>query len=75
MRLKLLVNQRAVAEQQKFDVGVPHQGECRPRDHHRCTEIAAHGVKRDSNLLRHKRPGNLIVAASKQLAASWMPSL
>lgn len=70
VRIKLLVNQGAVAEQQKFDVGVPHQGERCARNNHRCTEIAAHGVKRDSNLLRHKRPGNLIVAASKQLAAS-----
>src|SRR5215216_4521673 len=26
----------------------------------RCADIATHGVKRDSNLLRHERPGNLI---------------
>jgi hypothetical protein len=32
---------------------------------HRCADIATHGVKRDSNLLRHERPGNLISCGLK----------
>jgi hypothetical protein len=38
---------------------------------HRCAHIATHGVKRDSNLLRHERPGNLIFAVLMRSAADW----
>jgi hypothetical protein len=38
----------------------------------RCADIATHGVKRDSNLLRHERPGNLILCGLEALsAADW----
>jgi hypothetical protein len=60
----------AVAHHQKFDIGMPHQRKRRARYDNRCTEIAAHGVKRDLNLLRHKRSGNLIAAALTKPAAS-----
>src|SRR5207302_5330132 len=33
---------------------------CGAGNDYRCADIATHGVKRDSNLLRHERPGNLI---------------
>jgi hypothetical protein len=33
----------------------------------RCADIATHGVKRDSNLLRHERPGNLILCGLEAL--------
>jgi hypothetical protein len=54
MRRQLRVDQGTVAEQQEFHVGMPHQSESRAWNDDRCTEIAAHGIKRDSNLLRHK---------------------
>ncbi len=54
------VDQRAVAEQQKFAVGMPGQRDRGAGNDDRCADIATHGVKRDSNLLRHERPGNLI---------------
>src|SRR4051794_2917649 len=42
----------------------------------RCAEIAAHGVKRDSNLLRHERPGNLILCCGVEAAAAdWKSPL
>ena len=52
-------DQRAVAEQQKFGVGMPVQRNRGAGNDHRGAEVAAHGVKRDSNLFRHGRPGNL----------------
>ena len=55
------LDQRAVAEQQKFAVGMPGQRNRGAGNDDRCAEIATHGVKRDSNLLRHERPGNLIL--------------
>ena len=33
----------------------------------RCADIATHGVKRNSNLLRHERPGNLIFCGLEAL--------
>ena len=54
------LDQRAVAEQQKFAVGMPGQRDRGAGNDDRCADIATHGVKRDSNLLRHERPGNLI---------------
>jgi hypothetical protein len=74
MSIELRIDLRAVAHHQKFDIGMPHQRKRRARYDNRCTEIAAHGVKRDLNLLRHKRSGNLIVAALTKPAASWKPS-
>ena len=50
----------AVAEQQEFGVGMPAQRNCGAGNDDRCADIATHGVKRDSNLMRHERPGNLI---------------
>ncbi len=57
---ELRFDQRAVAEQQKFGVGMPGQRNRGAGNDDRCADIATHGVKRDSNLLRHERPGNLI---------------
>ena len=57
---ELLVDQLAVAVQQKFAVGMPVQRNRGAGNDDRCADIATHGVKRDSNLLRHERPGNLI---------------
>ena len=54
------IDQDAVAIQQEFGVGMPGQCSSRPWNDHRCADVAAHGVKRDSNLLRHGRSGNLI---------------
>ena len=63
---------RAVAEQQKFGVGMPGQRNRGAGNDDRCADIATHGVKRDSNLLRHERPGNLILSAVlKRSAADW----
>src|SRR6185295_13200847 len=45
---------------QKFTVGMPFQRDGGAGNDDRCADIATHGVKRDSNLLRHERPGNLI---------------
>src|SRR5205807_5341450 len=50
----------AVAEQQEFAVGMPAQRRGGAGNYDRCADIATHGVKRDSNLLRHERPGNPI---------------
>ena len=50
-----------VAEQQKFGVGMSPQRNRGAGNDDRCADIATHGVKRDSNLLRHERPGNLIL--------------
>src|SRR5438477_537871 len=36
-------------------------------NNNRCAGIATHGVKRDSNLLRHERPGNLISCGRNRL--------
>jgi hypothetical protein len=41
----------------------------------RCADIATHGVKRDSNLLRHERPGNLNSCGLEALAADWRSPL
>ena len=57
---ELRLDQRAVAEQQEFGVGMPGQRNRGAGNDDRCADIATHGVKRDSNLLRHERPGNLI---------------
>ena len=57
---ELRVDQRAIAEQQKFGVGMSAQRNRGAGNDDRCADIATHGVKRDSNLLRHERPGNLI---------------
>ena len=66
------LDQRAVAEQQEFGVGMPGQRDRGAGNDDRCADIATHGVKRDSNLLRHERPGNLIsVRPSKRSAADW----
>jgi hypothetical protein len=56
MFCKLRVDQRPIAEQQKFNVGMPGQRDGGPGDDDRWTEIATHGVKRDSNLFRHENP-------------------
>ncbi len=55
---------RAIAEQQKFGVGMSGQRNRGAGNDDRCADIATHGVKRDSNLLRHERPGNLIFVRS-----------
>src|SRR5437899_3987353 len=57
---KLLVDLLAVAIEQEFAVGMPFQRDGGAGNDDRCADIATHGVKRDSNLLRHERPGNLI---------------
>src|SRR6266536_1385130 len=57
---KLLVDLFAVAIEQEFAVGMPFQRDGGAGNDDRCADIATHGVKRDSNLLRHERPGNLI---------------
>src|SRR2546428_7772721 len=57
---KPLVDQFAVAKKQEFTVGMPFQSDGGAGNDDRCADIATHGVKRDSNLLRHERPGNLI---------------
>ena len=57
---ELLVDLLAVAIEQKFAVGMPLQRDGGAGNDDRCADIATHGVKRDSNLLRHERPGNLI---------------
>jgi hypothetical protein len=54
------VDHRMIAEQQKFGVGMSAQRNRGAGNDDRCADIATHGVKRDSNLLRHERPGNLI---------------
>jgi hypothetical protein len=41
----------------------------------RCADIATHGVKRDSNLLRHERPGNLILSGQEALRPRMLKSL
>src|SRR3954465_15286567 len=41
----------------------------------RCADIAPHGVKRDSNLLRHERPGNLIFGVVSALGRKLGSSL
>ena len=48
------LDQRTIAEQQKFTVGMSGQRDSGPGNDDRWTEIATHGVKRDSNLLRHE---------------------
>jgi hypothetical protein len=53
---KLGFDQPAVAEQQKFAVGMSSQRDSGPGNDDRWAEIATHGVKRDSNLLRHENP-------------------
>jgi hypothetical protein len=64
MLCELHLNQSAIAEQQKFSVGVSGQRNGGAGNDHRCADIATHGVKRDSNLFRHERPGNLIFVRS-----------
>ena len=54
------LDQRAIAEQQKLGVGVTGQRNGGAGNDDGSADIATHGVKRDSNLLRHERPGNLI---------------
>ena len=61
------VDQRAIAEQQKFSVGMSGQRNGGAGNDDRCADIATHGVKRDSNLLRHERPGNLILCGLEAL--------
>jgi hypothetical protein len=68
---ELRVDQRAIAEQQKFGIGVSGQRDCGAGNDNRCADIATHGVKRDSNLLRHERPGNLISCGPKRSAADF----
>jgi hypothetical protein len=60
VRGELLLDQLAVAKEQEFAVGMLLQSDCGAGNDDRCADIATHGVKRDSNLLRHERPGNLI---------------
>ena len=60
MLRKLRVDQGAVAEQHEFRVGMSLKRNGGAGNDDRCADIATHGVKRNSNLLRHERPGNLI---------------
>src|SRR5438093_7434390 len=66
---ELRLDQLAIAEQQKFAAGVSAQRNCGAGNDNRCADIATHGVKRDSNLLRHERPGNLLSGGLKRSAA------
>ena len=61
------LDQRPIAEQQILAVGMPGERYRGAGNDHRCAEIATHGVKRDSNLVRHERPGNLISCGLKAL--------
>src|SRR6267142_6431373 len=60
MLVEFGIDFRAVAEQEEFSAGMAAQRNRGAGNDHRCADIATHGVKRDSNLLRHERPGNLI---------------
>jgi hypothetical protein len=64
---ELRVDQRAITEQQEFSVGMPSQRNRGAGNDDGCADIATHGVKRDSNLLRHERPGNLISCSHQAL--------
>src|ERR1700721_3782467 len=57
---ELRFDERTIAEQQEFGVGMSGQRNGGAGNDDRCADIATHCVKRDSNLLRHERPGNLI---------------
>jgi hypothetical protein len=61
MPAKLGLDQPALAEQQEFGVGMPGQRNGGAGNDDRCADVATHGVKRDSNLFGHERPGNLIL--------------
>src|SRR5258708_106559 len=69
---ELPLDLRGIAEQQEFGVGMSGQRYGSAGNENRCADIATHGVKRDSNPLRHERPGSLIVWGLEALAAaSW----
>src|SRR5271155_3541665 len=70
---QLRLDPRPIAEQDKLGVGMSRQRSGGAGNNDRCADITTHGVKRDSNLLRHERPGNPIpcgrdVAISKFVA-------
>src|SRR3569623_134227 len=65
MLIELPVDRGAVAEQDEFRVGVPRQRDSCTRNHHGGTEIAAHGIERNTNLLGHGRCQNLLVQQAR----------
>jgi hypothetical protein len=70
------IDQRGIAEQQKFSVGMPFQRSSGAGNNHRSADVATHGVKRNSNLLRHENPGNLISCGRESFGrATGKPSL
>jgi hypothetical protein len=64
------LDQVTVPEQQKLGIGMPGQRDRRTGNDNRSADIATHGVKRDSNLLRHERPGNLLCCGTKRISAA-----
>ena len=74
MLLELGIDLGAVAEQQELGVGMPVKRDRGAGNDDRSADIATHGVKRYSNLLRHERPGNLISCGLDLLEPpDWMP--
>ena len=55
-RVEQRLDQGAVAEQQKLDARMPVERDLRPGNDHGRSEIAPHGVERNTNLIRHERP-------------------
>jgi hypothetical protein len=55
---ELGLDQLALADQQKLGVGMPRELSRSAGNNDGRADIATHGVKRDSNVLRHEFPGN-----------------
>src|SRR6201988_2203979 len=66
---QLRLNQIPLPEQQKLGIGMSGQRDRGAGNDDGRADVAPHGVKRDSNLLRHERPGNLI--SSRLLGWVW----
>ncbi len=55
-RVDQRLDQGAVPEQEEFNARVPVERTLRAGDDHGRTMVAPHGVERDTNLIRHRRP-------------------
>src|SRR5205807_6998985 len=55
---------RPVAEQNEFHIGVALERQLSPRNDNRSPMVAAHGIKRDANPMRHERTQKTVTAAA-----------
>jgi hypothetical protein len=72
MPVELGLDLGAVPDQQEFGIRMPPKGNGSAGYDDGGADIAAHGVKRNSNLAWHQRSGNLVSCGLELAAAKWL---